>query len=269
MIAFVVAFLLVGYLLYASVSEHQALQKSIDDSTKKTDALNASLEKANAQFADVKGEMDVMSQKLGLTQDELAHARALAQEVRKEQKDSSTKLATQIGQVQTDTATKFGEVSTELSGTKSDVAATKADLEATKAKLQSTVGDLGVQSGLIARNHEEVDALKRLGERNIYEFKIAKTNQMQHVGPIQVTLKKVDTKHYRYTVNVLADDKTIEKKDRTAGEPIQFYVHGARAPYEIVVFDVTKNEISGYLSTPKDASAPTPSSGSSSTPPGN
>lgn len=265
-IAFVVAFLLVGYLVYASVSERQALQKSIEDSTKKTDALNTAIEKANSQFADLKGEMDVMSQKLGLTQDELAHARALAQEVRKEQKDSSTKLATQIGQVQADTATKFGEVSTELSGTKTDVAATKADLEATKAKLQSTVGDLGVQSGLIARNHEEVEELKRLGERNIYEFKVPKTNQMQHIGPIQVTLKKVDTKHYRYTVNVLADDKTIEKKDKTAGEPVQFYVHGARAPYEIVVFDVTKNEISGYLSTPKDASSPTPS-GAAATPP--
>jgi hypothetical protein len=268
MIAFVIVFLLVGYLVYASVTEHQALQKSVEDSGKRADAMNAALDKANSQFADLKGEMDVMSQKLGLTQDELAHARALAQQVRKEQKDSSTKLASQIGQVQADTATKFGEVSTELSGTKTDVAATKADLEATKAKLQSTVGDLGVQSGLIARNHEEVDELKRLGERNIYEFKVTKTNQMQHVGPIQVTLKKVDTKKYKYTVNVLADDKTIEKKDRTVGEPIQFYVHGARAPYEIVVFDVTKNEISGYLSTPKDA-APASGGGAATTPPGN
>jgi hypothetical protein len=122
---------------------------------------------------------------------------------------------------------------------------------------------LGVQSGLIARNHEEVEELKRLGERNIFEFKIKKSNQMQRVGPIQVTLRKVDPKKYKYTVNVLADDKNIEKKDKTAGEPIQFYVHGARAPYEIIVFDVTKDQISGYLSTPKDANA------AAATPPGN
>jgi chromosome segregation ATPase len=264
LILFVIAFLFVIYLTYASVTSRQALQKGFDDSNKHEQALAAELDKTNARIADLKGEMDVTTQKLGLTQDELAHARALAQQVRKDQKQSDEQLKTQIGAVQADTATKFGEVSTELSGTKSDVAATKADLEATKAKLSSTVGDLGVQSGLIARNHEEVEELKRLGERNIYEFKIKKSNQMQRVGPIQVTLRKVDTKKYKYTMNVLADDKTIEKKDKTAGEPVQFYVHGSRAPFEIVVFDVTKDQIGGYLSTPKDSAPP-----AAATPPGN
>jgi hypothetical protein len=263
-ILFVIAFLFLAYLTYASVTARTAMQKAADDASKREQAMAAEVDKTNARIADLKGEMDVTVQKLGLTQDELAHARALAQQVRKDQKQSDEQLKTQIGAVQADTATKFGQVSTELSGTKSDVAATKADLEATKAKLSSTVGDLGVQSGLIARNHEEVEELKRLGERNIFEFKIKKSNQMQRVGPIQVTLRKVDTKKYKYTVNVLADDKNIEKKDKTAGEPIQFYVHGARAPYEIVVFDVTKDQISGYLSTPKDAAAAAPA-----TPPGN
>ncbi len=267
-ILFGVAFVLVAYLLYASVSARQAMQKDMDDSSKKFETLAAALDKSNSQLTDLKGEMDVTTQKLGITQDELAHARSLAQQLRKEQKESSERLTTQIGQVQTDTATKFGEVSTDLNNTKTDVASTKADLEATKAKLQSTVGDLGVQSGLIARNHEEVEELKRLGERNIYEFKVQKTNKMQHVGPIQLALRKVDAKHFKYTMNVLADDKTIEKKDKTAGEPVQFYVHGSRAPYEIVVFDVNKDQISGYLSTPKDASAAAPSAPAASTPPG-
>ncbi|MGH9757371.1 MAG: hypothetical protein ACRD4M_06505, partial [Candidatus Acidiferrales bacterium] len=160
--------------------------------------------------------------------------------------------------VQADTSTKFGQVATELSGTKSDVAATKADLEATKNKLQSTVGDLGVQSGLIALNHDEVEELKRLGERDIYEFSLTKSKTPQHVGPIQVGLRKTDTKHYRYTMNVVADDKSIEKKDKTVGEPVQFYVRGARAPYEIVVFDLSKNTAKGYLSTPKSATAAPP-----------
>ncbi len=262
LILFVIAFLFVAYLTYASVTAKQAMQKNADDERNAIRAVAAELDKTNSRIAEIKGEMDVTTQKLGLTQDELAHARALAQQVRKDQKQSDEQLRSQIGAVQADTSTKFGEVSTEISGTKSDVAATKADLEATKAKLQSTVGDLGVQSGLIARNHEEVEELKRLGERNIFEFKIKKSNQMQHVGPIQVTLRKVDAKKYKYTMNVLADDKTIEKKDKTAGEPVQFYVHGSRAPYEIVVFDVSKDQISGYLSTPKDVSA-------TSTPPGN
>ena len=259
-ILFGVAFVLVAYLLYASVSERQALQKGMDDSNRRTESLLASLDKTNSQLTDLKGEMDVTTQKLGITQDELAHARSLAQQLKKQQAESDQRLSTQIGQVQSDTATKFGEVSTDLNATKTDVASTKADLEATKEKLQSTVGDLGVQSGLIARNHEEVEELKRLGERNIYEFKVQKSNKLEHVGPIQVSLRKVDAKKFKYTMNVLADDKTIEKKDKTAGEPVQFYVHGSRAPYEIVVFDVNKDQISGYLSTPKDAAAAAPAS---------
>jgi hypothetical protein len=122
-----------------------------------------------------------------------------------------------------------------------------------------------VQSGLIARNHDEVEELKRLGERDIFEFSLKKEKTPQHVGPIQVLLRKTDTKHYKYTVDVVADDKNIEKKDKTVGEPIQFYVRGARAPYEIVVFDLGKDQAKGYLSTPKSASA-APPAGKTNTP---
>jgi len=271
---FVVAFALVAYLLYAGYSDRQAFHKSLDDASKREQALGLELDKTNARVADLKGQLDVTSQKLGLTEDELAHARSLAQQIKKDQEKSDAQLRAQIGEVQTDTTQKFGQMASDLSGTKSDVAATKADLEATKGKLQSTIGDLGVQSGLIARNHDEVEELKRLGERDIYEFSLTKTKEPQHVGPILVQLRKVDTKHYRYTMNVVADDKTIEKKDKTVGEPVQFYVHGARAPYEIVVFDVGKDSAKGYLSTPKSGSAPAPSaapaaSGSTSSTPGN
>jgi Skp family chaperone for outer membrane proteins len=261
---FAVAFVLVGYLLFASYSENQALHKGLSDADRKTQALAAQLEKTNSRIADLKGQLDVTSQKLGLTQDELARARSLAQSIKKDQEKSDQALRTEIGQVQADTSTKFGQVATELSGTKSDVAATKADLESTKSKLQSTIGDLGVQSGLIARNHDEVEELKRLNERDIFEFDLRKSNQAQHVGPIQIVLRKVDTKKYRFTLNVVADDKSIEKKDKTVGEPVQFYVRGARAPYEIVVFDLSKDHAKGYLSTPKSKGAPPPSA-----PPGN
>jgi hypothetical protein len=258
-VLFVVAFALVAYLFYANYEQKQAAAKAQDDATKREEALGAELDKTNSRVADLKGKLDVTSQKLGLTQDELARARSLAQTIKKDQQQSDAQLRQQIGAVQADATSKFGEVTTELNGTKSDVASTKADLEATKTKLQSTIGDLGVQSGLIARNHDEVEELKRLGERDIFEFSLSKSKAPQHVGPIEVQLRKVDTKHYRYTLNVLADDKNIEKKDRTVGEPIQFYVRGARAPYEIVVFDLGKDQAKGYLSTPKSGTEAPPS----------
>ncbi len=254
---FVIAFAFSGYLLYANYQDRQATAKNLSDANTKTQALAAEFDKTNSRIADLKGQLDVTSQKLGLTQDELARARGLAQNIKKQQEDSDTQLRQQIGEVQQDATTKIGAVSTQLTGTQSDVAATKADLEATKSKLQTAVGDLGVQSGLIATNHDEVEELKRLGERDIFEFSLSKSQKgPQHVGPIQVSLKKVDDKHFKYTVNVVADDKTIEKKDRTVGEPIQFYVRGARAPYEIVVFDLTKDSAKGYLSAPKGSGAP-------------
>jgi len=258
LVLFVVAFLLVGYLLYANYSSGQALHQGLDSADKKTQALATEMDKANSRIADLKGQLDVTSQKLNLSEDELAHARSLSQTIRKQQQESDAQLRQEIGQVQQDTSTKFGEVATEVNATKTDLSSTKADLEATKGKLQSTIGDLGVQSGLIARNHADVEELKRLGDRDIYEFSLGKTKGPQHVGPIQIQLRKTDPKKYKYTVNVVADDKSIEKKDRTVGEPIQFYVHGARAPYEIVVFDISKDQAKGYLSTPKSANAAPP-----------
>lgn len=256
---FAVAFALVAYLLYAGYTEREAAKKGLADADRKTQALAAELDKTNTRIADLKGQLDVTSQKLGLTQDELARARTLSENIKRDQLRSDKALKEQIGQVEADTSTKIGEVSTEITKTNTDVASTKADLETTKTKLQSTIGDLGVQSGLIARNHDEVEELKRRGERDIFEFDLVKSNATQHVGPIQVQLKKVDTKKYKYTMNVIADDKSIEKKDKTVGEPIQFYVIGARQPYEIVVFTLNKDEAKGYLSTPK-AGTSTPSS---------
>ena len=115
-----------------------------------------------------------------------------------------------------------------------------------------------MQSGLIAKNSEEVDQLKRLGDRNIFDFTVQKSKNPQRVGPIQLKLEKVDTKHYTYTLTVYADDKTLLKKDKTADEPVQFYVARSRVPYEIVVFEVSKDKVAGYLSTPKDSVAAAP-----------
>jgi hypothetical protein len=119
---------------------------------------------------------------------------------------------------------------------------------------------MGVMSGLIARNHDDLEELRRRGDRNYYEFTIQKSKKPDHVGPVQIVLKKTDPKRSQYTITVLADDKAIEKKDKTSGEPVQFYMKGSPrlTPYEIVVFDVSKNKITGYLSAPKDTTTQAP-----------
>lgn len=251
-VLFIVAFAGLGYLVYAGYSARMKLETDLAQASSKEAILSAQIDQTNSRIADLKGQLEVTTQKLNFSQAELTQARALAQNIRQAQKESDEKLAAQIGQVKQDTETKFGQVNTDLTGAKSDISATKTDLEATKTKLTSTIGDLGVQSGLIARNQEEVEQLKRAGERNIYELHLSRSKKPTHVGPIQVTLTKTDPKRFKYTLTVVADDKTIEKKDKTADEPVQFYVKGATRPFEIVVFDVTKDKVNGYLSTPKD-----------------
>ena len=256
MVVFIVAFALIGYVLYAGNAARTKLETDLSKANSKDAVMSAEIDQTNSTVADLKGQLEVTTQKLGFTQAELAQARALAQHIRQSQKESDEKLTAQIGMVKQDADTKIGAVSTDLSGAKTDINATKQDLEASKAKLTSTVGDMGVLSGLIARNQEELEQLKRQGERNIYEVHLTKSKRPTRVGPIMLRLTKTNAKKYMYTMIVVADDKTIEKKNRTADEPVQFYVRGVPRPYEIVIFDVTKNKINGYLSTPKDAGLP-------------
>jgi hypothetical protein len=255
-VVFIVAFALIGYLFYAGYTSNQArakLETEIAQSNLQEQRLTAQIDQTNSVVADLRGKLEVTTQKLGFTQAELAQARALAQNIRQSQKENDEKLAAQIGQVKQETDTKIGQVSTDLTGAKGDITSTRQDLEATKAKLTSTIGDLGVQSGLIARNQQELEELKHQGDRNIFELHLTKSKTPTRVGPILVRLTKTDTKKFKYTMMVVVDDKTIEKKDKTADEPVQFYVKGVPHPYEIVVFDVTKDKVNGYLSTPKEA----------------
>jgi len=254
-IALGVLFVLVGFLLYAGHTTRKNIEAEMVKSDQRADLLAAQLDAAGERIADLKGELEVTSQKLGLTQTELNRARALAQNIRKEQQQSDQDLAAQLAATKTEAEQKIGAVATEVSGAKSDIAATRQELEATKARLTSTIGDLGVQSGLIARNRDEVEQLKLLGERSIFDFDIRKSKNRARIGPVQVELKKVDTKRNRYTLDLYADDRRVEKKDKTLMEPVQFYVRGARAPFELVVFEISKDRIVGYLSTPKELTA--------------
>ena len=163
-------------------------------------------------------------------------------------------IKSEIGEVKkeaVETKEKLGAVGTEVGVVKSEVASTKSELDKTIAELKTVRGDLGVQSGLIATNGKELAALIAKGERNYFEFNLTKTKAPMKVGDIALLLKKVDMKKNRYTVEVYADDKKTEKKDKTINEPLQFYTSKARIPYELVVNEVKKDNIVGYLATPK------------------
>jgi len=250
----IAAFAVLGFAGYSSLSR---VSQDLAKQQEQNKVVSTQLEQANSRIADLKSQMEVTTDKVGLTQSELAQAKSRAEAIRKEQQASDQRLTSQIGQVQKESTEKIGAVATEVGGAKKDIEATKTDLEATKGKLERSLGDMNVMSGLIARNRDDLEDLKRRGDRNYYEFTLPKAKTPQRVGPVQVVLGKTDPKKSKYTVTVYADDKTIEKKDKTAGEPVQFYVgHTRGTPYEMVVFDVGKNQITGYLSTPKDTTAP-------------
>src|SRR5579864_3554073 len=254
-IVFIVLFLGLAGLGFAGYSVQSRLESTLNKTQDQNKLLTAELDQANTRLAELKGHIDVTEQKMHLTQAELANARSRSESIRKDQVASDQKLAEQLNAAQKESTEKINAVASEVGGAKKDIEATRSDLEATKGRLERASGDMGVMSGLIAHNRDDLEELKRRGDRNYYEFKLTKSKTAQKVGPVQVTLNKTDQKKSKYTITVFVDDRSIEKKDKTAGEPVQFYVRGASRmpPYEFVVFEVGKNQITGYLSTPKDA----------------
>jgi hypothetical protein len=157
----------------------------------------------------------------------------------------------ELRQAHGSTESKLNEISGDVSGVKGEVASTKSEVEGHGAELRRVTGDMGMMSGLIATNGKELAALRQLGERNYLEFDLKKKAAPKKLGGIQLSLTKADAKRSRFTLNVLADDKLVEKRDRTINEPVQLYLAGSRRPVEIVVNEVKKDEVVGYLAVPK------------------
>jgi chromosome segregation ATPase len=218
-------------------------------SRRNLDTLRDELETARRQASMAAGQAKVEAQK---------HADDLARRLETEQKKAQQAVQGEISQVRetaSATSSKLGEVSTEVGSVKTEVAATRGELEKTIADLKRVTGDLGMQSGLIATNSKEIGALRALGDRNIFEFNLGKTRAPQKIGDVAVQLKRTDPKKNTYTIDLVADDKKVEKKDKGINEPVQFIVSKAPGrPYEIIVNVVKKDVIVGYLSTPKVAS---------------
>jgi chromosome segregation ATPase len=243
---------------WSALNQSKSVEQSTQASLKQqNDALAQRLSKTEDQNQQLQSDLKVVTDKLNVTQEDLVKAR-------KQTKASVAAYDKKLSGLESNVNTQLASKAStdDVSKLNGDVTGVKNDLDETKSKLDRATGDMGVMSGLIARNHDDVEELKRKGDRNYYEFTIQKSKTPQRVGPVQMSLNKADQKRSKYTMTVLADDKSIEKRDKTAGEPVQFYVKGTAhyAPYEIVVFEVGKNQITGYLSTPKSAGAATAAS---------
>ena len=232
-----------GYFFYSLNDKINALQ------AQQTDFVQQQQKKMTDMTAQMKADRETLASQVGMTEKELA-ARSAA--LRRSQEAAESRLAQQ----QTEVSNAVTGVKTEVSHVEGDVASTKSDLEATKAKLEKAIGDLGLQSGLIAHTRDELDVLKHKGDRNYYEFTLRKGKDRVPVSTISLQLRNTDAKKNKYTLDVLADDRTIEKKDRNIFEPLQFYTGRDHLLYELVVNDIRKDQISGYLSTPKGAPQP-------------
>jgi len=197
-------------------------------------------EKANA---DLQGDLKVVTDKLKITQGQLKKARS---EAAKAVEETTTKLSALDTSVHTELAAKAG--SDDLKNVDTKVGGVRTDLDSTREDLKMARSEMGT---LIARNHDEIDQLRRLGERDYVEFTIAGKNKPQKVGNLTVELKGVNEKRGQYSVAMTAEDRRLEKKNRAMNEPVFFYLSGTKIPEELVINKIGKDTISGYVSIPK------------------
>jgi DNA anti-recombination protein RmuC len=244
-----------GSLIWAwSLSGKIAAQQTELQETKQRNVeLSADLRETNAKL---RVTADELGKSLGLTQkqmDDRARQIVAREEAENKRLESAQKeTAQQVSAVATDVSS----VKTDVGGVKTDLGKTQTDLAGAISKLTTMQGDLSGHSSLIARNHDELEVLKHKGDRTFYEFTLTKGDR-KPVGTVSLELKKTDAKKNKFTLVVYADDKRYEKKDRNVNEPLQFYSGKDPALYEIVVNSISsKNQIAGYLSTPKGAPAP-------------
>jgi len=207
-------------------------------------AINQRLAHAEDINAQLQAELKLVTDRLKMTQGELANARQQARQIR-------TEYSSKFDSVQSEMAAKASAADvTTLGG---DLGTVKSDLESTRNNLQMARGEFGT---LIARNHDEIDQLRRMGEREYYEFTVNGKGQRSRIGSVALEVRGTDVKKNQFTVALYVDDMRIEKKNRSVDEPIYFYTRGSRAPAELVVNKVGKNQVTGYLSVPKSTSQP-------------
>jgi len=265
LIGAVVALLAANVYLYTQLdrlrSEFSEFSKSMtDEVTSLKESSSVSTQTARRSLTSLKDELEAARRQAAMAVGQAKteaqkHAEELSKRVASEQarqtEQVKTELTAAVTKAEENANTKVAAVSTEVGAVRTEVASTKSDLEKAVSDLKRVRGDLDGTASLVATNGKELEALKQLGDRNYFEFTIKKSKDASRVADVGLLLKKTDPKKNKFTIEVKADDKSIEKKDRNANEPIQFYVAKARQPYEIVVNQVGKDQIVGYVSTPK------------------
>ncbi|PYT48466.1 MAG: hypothetical protein DMG43_16945 [Acidobacteria bacterium] len=235
--------------------------RSVEQTTQSTlkqanEALSQRLAKEDEINQQLQSDLKVVTDKLNVTQTDLVTARKQDKTATKAVDKKVTNLETSV---KAELATKAN--TDDVNKLNGDVTGVKTDLDATKNSIQMARSEMGT---LIARNHDEIDQLRHMGQRDYFEFTVQRKGGATKVGTIQVELRDTNLKKNQYTINVLADDKSFEKKNRSVNEPIFFYTGGSRQALELVINKVTKSSAAGYLSVPKApgaASASTATSG--------
>jgi small-conductance mechanosensitive channel len=241
---------------WSALNQARSLEQTTQASVKQAnDSLAQRLAKGDEINQQLQSDLKLVTKKLNLTQGELIAARKQDKNATNAVDQKVTNLATSV---KAELATKAN--TDDVNKLNGDVTGVKSDLDATKNSIQMARSEMGT---LIARNHDEIDQLRRMGQRDYFEFTVQRKGGATKVGSIQIELRDTNTKKNRYTINVLADDNSFEKKDRSVNEPIFFYTGGTRAALELVVNKVTKSTATGYLSIPKAAGAASASTATS------
>jgi len=229
----------------AVAEQVKSVQQSVQqDMTSMKDRLAAD-EKANTNL---RGDLKVVTDILKMTQGQLKKARLEAEEKNTQTTEMVKTLDTSV---HSELATKATSDDVKTVDTK--VAKVSTNLDKTISDLNMARSELGT---LIARNHDEIDALRRQGERDYIEFTITGKNQPQKIGNVTVAIKGVNEKKNRSNIVYTVEDKSYESKNVNINSPLFFYLSGTHQPEELVINKVSKNTISGYLSIPKASSQP-------------
>jgi len=241
---------------WSALNQAKSIEQSTQASVKaNNDALAQRLAKEDEVNKELQSDLKVVTDKLNVTHADLVAARNQNKNATVAVDQKVTNLATSV---KAELATKAN--ADDVNKLNGDVNGVKTDLDATKNSIQMARSEMGT---LIARNHDEIDQLRRMGQRDYFEFTVQRKGGATKVGSIQIELKDTNTKKNRYTINVFADDNSFEKKDRSVNEPIFFYTGGTRTALELVVNKVTKTTATGYLSIPKAAGATSASTATS------
>jgi len=242
---------------WSAINHANSVEKSTQTALKQQDdSLGQRLSKTEDENQQLQSDLKVVTDKLNVTQADLIAAR-------KQNKLAAMTYGKKLNElgsnVNAQLATKAS--SDDVNKLGGDVTGVKTDLDATKNSIQMARSEMGT---LIARNHDEIDQLRRMGQRDYYEFTVTRKAGAQKVGTIQVQLRDTNTKKNQFTINVLADDQSFEKKNRSVNEPIFFYTGGTRQAVELVINKVSKTTATGYLSVPKAGASATASSNTGS-----